>query len=469
VFGNSVSGFTALEALNSRGVASANATLSTAKGVAFVAKDGIWLTNFVEADLELSAGIQGLFYGQTINGYNPIDVNTTTNLLTLAEYKRRLYFGYRDVLGTFVTAVYSPDTQHWYHYNHDSHVLNYEEDTDQLTAGTANGFVYVMETGTSDDGAAIQLDVACPPRTGGDRFRRKGYEWLGVDSEGVQPWTVTVDVDGATVLTATVQGQRRKRYVRFPDHTVGQSWQPRASYLGTDAAALYALEVLETQHNQGQVWVEDSGNPDLFVQILPGSPVPMPLPRRRFTFLVLDADAAATGVWEADLYVDGTLQASLEIPGAHNKGMHALPLGITGYEWYTRVRYSDPDIPLLHTLDLLDTGVGDGQTWIAAPAPEADAYQQILPATELVNPFILKRFLYLKLDAEAGTGFWTLDLYIDERLRQSVQVRGNRNHGLIRLAPQLLGYTWRLTARYSTGTIPALFRVQVLHQELKVA
>lgn len=470
VFGNSVSGFTALEALNSRGIASPNATISTSKGVGFVAKDGIWLTNFVEADAELSGGIQGLFYGQQLNGYFPVDLLTAGNLVTLAEYKRRLYFGYRDTVGQFAMAVYSVDSQHWYHYNHDAHVLNYEEDTDLLTAGGASGEVSILETGASDNGSPITVDVLFPPRVGSDRFARKGYEWLGIDAQGASSWEISLAVDGLTVVTVDISGGRRRRYVRLPERTAGQQWQASVVYTGVDAAAaLYALEVLETQHNQGQVWVEEWNTPDVFLQILPGSPVPMPLPRRRFSFLVLDADAAEDGVWEADLYIDGTLKASVTIPGQQNKRLHALPLGLAGYEWHTRVRYSTDTPPMLHSLDVLDTGVADGQVWIAAPLNEGDAYQAILPASEPVNAFVLKRFLYCKLDAEAGDGFWTLDLYIDEVLRQHIEVRGNRAHDLHRLQPGLMGFTWRMVARYSTTTIPSLFRVSVLAQELQVA
>jgi hypothetical protein len=469
LFGNSVSGFTALEALNSRGVASANATLSTASGVAFVAKDGIWLTNFVEADKELSGGIQGLFYGQTLNGYQPVDVNTVAHPLSLVEYKRRLYLGYRDTRGQFALAVYSQDSQHWYHYNHDARVFHYEEDLDQLTVGSTSGFVSILETGTTDGSDPITLDVVLPPRGGADRFARKGYEWLGVECEGQAPWQVSVLVDGVETTTVTASGPRQKRYVRLPEHTVGHQWQASLVYTGRDTAALYALEVLETQHNQGQVWVEETRNPDLFLQILPGSPVPMPLQRRRFSFLTLDADTGEGGTWTADLYLDGVLAASVTIPEPHNKRLHALPPGLTGYEWYTRLRYSGEEVPLVHTLDVVDSGVSDGQVWIAAPWNEGGAYQTILPATEAVDPFVLKRFLYVQLDAEAGPGFWLLELYLDDVLRQQIRVEGNRTHPVIRLQPGLMAYTWRIVARYSTVPIPTLFRVQVLTQGLQVA
>ena len=244
VFGTSATGFTHLEALNSRGVASANATTSTARGVAFVAKDGIWLTNFVEADQHLSQGIEGLFAGQTIGTYYPIDTSTTTNLLALAEYKRRLYFGYRDTIGQFATAIYNPDTQHWYHTSNDAHVFLYEEDTNQLTVGTTAGNVEILETGYSDIDGPITLDVFCAPRAGGDRFTRKGYEWLGVDSEGAAPWQIGVTIDGVRVTTVEVRGPRRKRYARLPERTTGQQWQASVAYIGQDPAALYAIEML---------------------------------------------------------------------------------------------------------------------------------------------------------------------------------------------------------------------------------
>jgi hypothetical protein len=576
VFGSAATGFTALEALNSRGIASPNATTSTARGVAFVAKDGIWLTNFVEADQHLSQGIEGLFAGQTIGTYAPIDM---TQLVALAEFKRRLYFGYRDILGQFATAIYSPDTQHWYHTSNDAHVFLYEEDTDWFTTGTTAGFVEVLEIGYSDIGGPITLDVICAPRAGGDRFARKGYEWLGVDAHGNAAWQIHLLVDGVSLTTVAVSGARRKRYARLPERTTGHQWQAAVAYSGQDAAALYSLEILETSHFQGQVWVEDWENPALMVQILPGSQGPLPLPRRRFTFLVLDADTSVGGIWEADLYVDGVVAASVNVFARHNKRLHVLPEGLTGYEWYTRVRYNGSVIPLMHTLDVLDTGsrdgqvlveawqtpavltqllpghpgslpllrrrftflvldaeagvpggmweadlfidgvmvarvtipegdnkrlhalpegltgyewyvrvrysdsdtptvravdvldtgTKDGQVWIARDNAFVGTYASILPAAEGVNPFLKKRFLYLKADLEVGAGQWMLDLYIDEVLRQTVTIQGANAHDLHRLRPGLIGGRWRLVARYAGAEIPTLFRVQVISQELAVA
>src|SRR5205823_4711231 len=117
VFGNSVSGFTYLEALNSRGVVSPQAVLGSTRGALFVARDGVFLTNFVEGDVELTRDIQALFYGQVTNSLYPINWSVP-EALSLAEYKRRLYFSYQDTAGTRMLAVYSLDTQRWYHYQH---------------------------------------------------------------------------------------------------------------------------------------------------------------------------------------------------------------------------------------------------------------------------------------------------------------------------------------------------------------
>ena len=469
VFGNSVSGFTALEALNSRGIVAPQAQTLTSKGALFVARDGLFLTNFVEGDQEISQAIQGLFYGETINSYAPIDWAQTA-ALSLAEYKRRLYFGYQDTAGTRMLAVYSLDTQKWYHYQHPVHRLFYEETTDTLTMGDTSGQVWVMESGTTDGGSAIALTVQLPPRAGGDRFARKPYEWLAVDAEaGSGAWSVALAVDGTTITIASITGSRAKRYARLPEQTAGQQWQATATYTASDqSAALYAVEVLGTDHLQGQVWVEDPATSTLFLQVLPGQPGALPSQRRRFTFLLLDAEAVASGTWTADLYVDGTLAASVAVPGTINKHLHALPAELTGYEWYIRARYSSATVPLLYSVQALDTGVPDGQVWITAPG-EPDAYLTVLPAAEPVDRFVLKRFLYLKLDAEAASGTWLLQLYVDGAWRHTATVTGDRQRGLVRLPGGILGYTWQVIATYSLTAVPQVFGVQLLTQALQVA
>src|SRR6266545_8303785 len=89
-------------------------------------------------------------------------------------------------------------------------------------------------------------------------------------------------------------------------------------------------------------------------------------------------------------------------------------------------------VPLLYSVQALDTGVPDGQVWITAPG-EPDAYLTVLPAAEPVDRFVLKRFLYLKLDAEAASGTWLLQLYVDGAWRHTATVTGDRQRGLVRL------------------------------------
>jgi len=467
IMGNSVSGFAALEALNTRGIVAPQACLASSRGALFVARDGLFLTNFVEQDQEISQMLQPLFYGQTVNTYAPIDW-TYPYYLSLAEYKRRLYFGYVDTNHTQMIAVYSLDTGHWYHYQQAAYRMLYEEDLDQLTMSTIGGQTFVMETGTQDAGAAITAQVYFPPRASGDRFHRKGYKWLGLDSMG--SWSVGAFVDAQPVASGFLAGIGRvKRYMRLPAQTAGQQWQGLAS--SSDAnAALYAMDMLFETHAPGEVAVEDAANPGWFLQVIPGSPVGMPLPKRRFTFLVVDADAqataTATGLWQADLYIDDVLQTTIDIPAPHNKYLHALPVQLTGYEHYLRVRYNLTPVPLLYALEVLDTGLPDGQVWIRAPL-SADAYVTVLPAAQPTEAVRRKRYGYMRLDAEAGPGYWTLELYVDMVLRYRVQVMGDRNRDLIRLPAQIQGYTWHVRAAYSLAAIPTLFGVEVLTMALQ--
>ena len=153
VFGNITTGFTHLEALSSRGTPAPNAVLVTSRGAVFPARDGIFLTNFVQADIELSQAIEPIFHDETINDYAPIDWSKALEM-SMAEYKGRIYWGFVDTMGQRLLAVGSRDTQQWYFYTHPVRSLLYEEDVDDLAMGATDGMVYILEDVTATGDAA---------------------------------------------------------------------------------------------------------------------------------------------------------------------------------------------------------------------------------------------------------------------------------------------------------------------------
>jgi hypothetical protein len=244
VLGNSVSGFTAQEALSHRGTPAPAAVSPTERGVVFVARDGLWLTNFVEADSELSGALAPLFYGESRNGYAPINWQLADHM-SLASYKNRLYFTYVDTAGTYQLAVYSSDTQQWYHYEHPANLrtLYVEEDVDQLTAGGVDGLVYVLEQAhaQSDAGETIALELSTAER--GTPWLKKRFDWVRCDVDCKNGTvTATVRVDGSVVRTIALTGTRTRQLLRLPGR-IGTTWRVDFDYTGTEQVAIYGVSM----------------------------------------------------------------------------------------------------------------------------------------------------------------------------------------------------------------------------------
>lgn len=223
VFGNHSSGFAYLEALNTRGTSSPQAVLATSRGTLFWAKDGIWATNFVSADQELSVAWQPLFDHQELNGYFPIDW-TQAHTFSLAEYKRRLYAGYTDTTGQLLMAVYAEETSQWYFYTHPARSLFYDEAGEQLLMGGVDGIVYILEEGVDDAGGTIAMEATLATRSGGDRFVQKRFEYVRLDLRAYQPTIVTVYVDDVKEYEFTITDSRNRRLYRLPSDLLGYTW-----------------------------------------------------------------------------------------------------------------------------------------------------------------------------------------------------------------------------------------------------
>ena len=73
VTGNDVSGFVPIEAISRRGTPAWASVIPTERGIGFIARDGVFLTNLISPDEELTGKISPLFDGQTIHGNPPVD------------------------------------------------------------------------------------------------------------------------------------------------------------------------------------------------------------------------------------------------------------------------------------------------------------------------------------------------------------------------------------------------------------
>lgn len=455
VTGNGTSGFAVYEALNTRGTPAPQAVIASARGAVFVARDGLWATDFVSQDVEFSQDIAPLFYGETVNGYNPIDWNATT-AMTLAEWKRRIYFGYQDTAGARVLAVYSHDTKHWYFYTHPVHRLLAEEDTGLLTMGSSDGYTWSMESGGTDGGSAINLSTQLAVRSGGDRFVRKQWRFISVDADAsTGTWSIPLYIDGTLVTTYTLTGTRQKRLYALPVETNGYFWQVRPSYVGPVGATLYSVELVDTGLTDGQVWVAATGGTNTYLTIVPAKQATDPYTLKPMRWLQIDADSdSGTATWTVQLYVDRTLQHTATVQGNRNHHLLKLPARLQGYTWYVVMTYSIADAPNVYGAQLVDQGPQDGQVWVRN---SNNAYVGIIPAQGQMDLLTRKQFTCVAVDGEVGTGMWTVALYMDDTLHTSFAAAMNREKRLHRLPTKAYGNTWRVEATYSEVNVPPLY------------
>jgi hypothetical protein len=243
VAGNATSGFRHQEALSRRGTPSPLAVLASEYGIIFPHHDGIFRTNLLSQDQELSAEIAPLFYGETVNDMAPINWAAASTFAG-AYRKGRYYFAYADGENTEPNklAVLSRTTNKWYFFDHSARSLYMEEGSDEtLTAGFADGYVYVLEDGDSDSGDDIAMDVETKDYFGGEPDVRKLFVYARVDAEVPTGSTLLVDlyVDGTLKRTASVTGSRTRVLLPFPEGSMGYTWRLGLRYTGSERVRVY--------------------------------------------------------------------------------------------------------------------------------------------------------------------------------------------------------------------------------------
>ncbi len=179
-----------------RGLAGRWALCVTPYGIAFVHKDGIYLTGGGNPDSLTVGKLDALFDNQSANGLRPIDF-TQEQALRLEYHDHELWFGYLDDQANPQVLVYSFQGSGWRHHGYGRKVSAiYSEvigdgSATLIFGGRTTGAAYT-QAGTSDDGLAITGQL----RTGAVNFGRPREDKLLGD--------VILDADPqGTVLTVT--------------------------------------------------------------------------------------------------------------------------------------------------------------------------------------------------------------------------------------------------------------------------
>ena len=210
-------GVTATPSLCTRGLLGKWAfCLGPGGGVFFVADDGVFSTQG-GPETWISEAIAPLFWGDTSNGYAPID-KTATAVLRLTCWETELYFQYQDTNAQIQVMVYHLIQQVWRHYDfgQPTACLQGEDEPVLQMGGLGTGRSYT-HTGTTDDGAAITAIARTASASGGRREEKLfGDIFLDADAAGV-PLTLQVflneETHANTAIPLASGGTGRERFL----------------------------------------------------------------------------------------------------------------------------------------------------------------------------------------------------------------------------------------------------------------
>ena len=232
VSGNATTGFTHHEAISRRGTSAYKSVVPSDKGIIFVNRDGVYTTNLIGPDNKISDKIESLFTGDTVSDELPIN-QAAIDQIAAAYYKHKYYFTYPTGTATAPSrmAVYSFDTQEWTIFALGGGSMLYESDTDALVLGGNDSFVYVMESGHSDDGSAISAEMRSKDFAGASYNTNNLFLYLKIDAEVANGTSLVaqffVDDQLRHTVTLTYVGSRVNTFNPLPEGTFGARWRVR--------------------------------------------------------------------------------------------------------------------------------------------------------------------------------------------------------------------------------------------------
>lgn len=245
VQGNATSGFIHDEAVSHRGAPAPRSVVPTDQGVMFVARDGVFVTNFIGADKKLSDAIDPIFLGDDKNEYNKINWDAVGQICA-AYYKNKYYFSYPSGTNTTndMTAVYCLDTEGWTFWGTGYASFFAEKDTNFFLAGGYDGIVRIIEDqrNASDMGDGIEYELQTHDFT---TEGRNLFTHFIIDAE-CQDDTVTAEfyADNALIRSKDITGSRSNDLISLPTDSFGYKWRMRIAYTGTRRIAVYGVTAI---------------------------------------------------------------------------------------------------------------------------------------------------------------------------------------------------------------------------------
>src|SRR3990172_438266 len=246
ILGTTIDNMLAVEAASRRGILLGKAWAASEPGIWFVATDGVYLTDGVN-DQWMSRDIDPIFKGRTVDSHPP--VNKSGNHV-MEFFKNKLYVAYASGTSTEPDHLATFDllTQGWTIEPMTVRALYGEHDTDLLTRGSTDGFVYEMEDedATGDASAAISLDVLTGELNPENTAIYARYVQANVDAD-TQAETVTMTflLDGSSHDSISLSAAERTIFrEKLSSGSVGQRGQLRFVYSGTERVRLDDIELI---------------------------------------------------------------------------------------------------------------------------------------------------------------------------------------------------------------------------------
>lgn len=241
--GATAADFVAVESVSRRGCYSPGAIVNTGAGVIFPSRDGVYVTDFNGPDSSISADIDSIFYGKIVNGISAIDWDYAEQIRA-SYFKGRYFLSYKGVDRDLIDrmAIYSFETQGWYFYNLNAYELYYDDIDDIFLLGTSGGYIQGIEENvvlspvSSQGGGgsagvnsptSYDIEILTPVLFGDNAYIRKLFQYLKIDANvGINDTlTVSLLIDGTTVHTVSITGNRTRRLLRLPRSAMGHTWQ----------------------------------------------------------------------------------------------------------------------------------------------------------------------------------------------------------------------------------------------------
>ena len=124
--------------------------------------------------------------------------------------------------------------------------LYVEQDTDRLTLGADDGYVYDLDLGTADGPHPITMEFDSKEFHGGSEDIRKLFLWLklDVDTQG-ERMEVEIYVDDTRVRSFFVTDDRTQPLIPFPAECIGYAWRVRLQCSSTSVRpVIYGLAAI---------------------------------------------------------------------------------------------------------------------------------------------------------------------------------------------------------------------------------